>query len=226
MSFDDLFNSSFFLTITICSIMIALLYTYVSTKLNEQNHKLQTMVGLVSTMAQELEFMKMNKFSLSKSSLGEQLMSNFIPNNLIDVSDSGYNGEDGDHDDDDDDDDDDGDEDDDEDDDDDDDDDDEDEDNIDIDLTESKHVLEDDHLDIEEIGEHLHLNIDEINTNDIKVCNLSNITPEMASEIKSVFKQDLKKIKLPELKQMAQEKNPDLDISKLKKDELIQLLKS
>ena len=46
----------------------------------------------------------------------------------------------------------------------------------------------------------------------------------MASEIKSIFKLDFKKLKLPELKQMAKDKNPDVDISKLKKEELIQLL--
>ena len=72
MSFDDLFNSSFFLTITICSIMIALLYTYVSTKLNEQNHKLQTMVGIVSSMEQELHHININRFATSKPSFGEQ----------------------------------------------------------------------------------------------------------------------------------------------------------
>ena len=220
MSFDDLFNTSFFLTITICSIMIALLYTYVSTKLQEQNHKLQTMVGIVSCVEQELHQIHINRFALSKPSLGEQLMSNFSKNTLIEVSDSGYNGEDGDHDGDEDDDEEDEDDDEEEDDDDDaddeEDDDDDDAENIDIDLTES--------VEVEELGDTLKFDIEEVDGNDIKVCNLSNITPEMASEIKSVFKLDFKKLKLPELKQMAKDKNPDLDISKLKKDELIQLL--
>ena len=137
---------------------------------------------------------------------------------MIEVSDNGSNDDDEDDEEDDD-----NDEDDDEDDDDDDDDDD-----IDIDLTETKYndltheiISENLHFDIEDVNK-----IEEINTNEIKVFNLSNITPEMASEIKSVFKQDFKKIKLPELKQMAKEQHPSLDISKLKKEELIQLLNS
>ena len=47
MSIDDLFNSSFFITITLTAIMIALLFTFFTNKLNEQNHKLETMVDIM-----------------------------------------------------------------------------------------------------------------------------------------------------------------------------------
>ena len=58
MSIDDLFNSNFFITITISAVLISLLYLFVSNKLQEINGKMQTIFDIMRTLTSEVQMMK------------------------------------------------------------------------------------------------------------------------------------------------------------------------
>ena len=58
MSIDDLFNSNFFITITISAVLISLLYLFVSNKLQEINGKMQTIFDIMRTLTNEVQMMK------------------------------------------------------------------------------------------------------------------------------------------------------------------------
>ena len=237
MSLDDLFNSSFFITITISAIMVALLYTYVSNKLNEQNHKLQTMVGIITSLTQEIEYWKHSKHSQPGGVVNQFGSGMVFKNpNLIDVSVSSNESEeeadDEDEDDEDDDEEDDEEEDDEEEDDEeeddeeDDDEEDEDDEEDDDDKKDSGKIKKSD-LVIEDLNElpPLEVDSDELTpNNNIKILNIHDISEQVTNTIEKKMKQNFKKMKLPELKQLLKEKNPSIDADKYKKDELIQLL--
>jgi hypothetical protein len=63
MAFADLFSSSYLFSIAIIIILIGGIFAYVSYRMSEQDHKLTTMVNLVSMLAQDLQFVK-NKVNL------------------------------------------------------------------------------------------------------------------------------------------------------------------
>lgn len=58
MSLSDIFTPSVVISLAISLLLIGLLGLYVSNKLNEQNHKLNTMFDLVSTLANELQMVR------------------------------------------------------------------------------------------------------------------------------------------------------------------------
>jgi hypothetical protein len=58
MSLSDIFTPSVVISLAISVLLIGLLGLYVSNKLNEQNHKLNTMFDLVSTLAGELQMVR------------------------------------------------------------------------------------------------------------------------------------------------------------------------
>lgn len=58
-SLSDLLNPSFFITLGIVVLFIALVVVYFESKIREQNHKIASMLSLVSTMAEEMNGMKM-----------------------------------------------------------------------------------------------------------------------------------------------------------------------
>ena len=251
MSMDDLFNSSFFITITLTAIMIALLFTFFTNKLNEQNHKLETMVDIIQSLTAEIQFIrsspnlnlshsiptqKNNIESSSKQFSNKMFSTN--TSNLINVSEHSSEEDDNDEDEDEDDDEDeDEDEDEDNDDDDDDDEDDEDEEDDDNDDDDEGKVFE----------KHVSNNADDdkakYEEEDINIKNITNLIIQELTEgslennnIKSIInedlqqdsylgnKNDLKKKRINELKEILKKKNPTLDISKLKKEEIIDIL--
>ena len=159
MAITDLFSSSFLFSVAIIIILIGVIFAYLSNRMAEQDHKINSMIGLVTTMANETQFFRskihaiqqqldltttdqLHSIQLSTNNLGE----GEINKNLISVSDNEY----------------DEDEDDDEEEDDDDDDDDEDEDEDD-----------DDDEDDEDNDENLDEDIDYLNNKSIKVITLS-----------------------------------------------------
>jgi len=71
MAISDLFSSSFLFNIAIIILLIGAIFAYVSYKMSEQDHKLTSMINLVSILAQDLGFVK-NKLRL----LGQQQDSN------------------------------------------------------------------------------------------------------------------------------------------------------
>ena len=58
MSFTELFSTSFFISIAGIFLIVSLIMTYISYRMSEQDHKISSMLGLISTMAQELEFFR------------------------------------------------------------------------------------------------------------------------------------------------------------------------
>jgi hypothetical protein len=61
-SLTDLFNPTFFMFLGVTLLVAALLTSYFESKLREQNHKLTTMLSLVSSLAEELNG---NKFAVN-----------------------------------------------------------------------------------------------------------------------------------------------------------------
>jgi len=123
MALADIFNPTFFLILGIVMLLLGLLVIYFETKLRDQNHKISSMVSLVSAMAEEIRGRKPNS---NLNSIPMQNLNSMFPINgrmsgmnvgLIPVSDNEQEEDEEDDEDDDDDDDDDNDDDDEEDDD-------------------------------------------------------------------------------------------------------------
>ena len=58
MSLSDIFTPSVVISLAISLLLIGLLGLYVNNKMNDQNHKLNTMFDLVSTLANELQMVR------------------------------------------------------------------------------------------------------------------------------------------------------------------------
>jgi len=90
MAFNDLLSTSFLFSIAIIIILIGGIFAYVSYRMSEQDHKITSMLGLVSTMAEELQFFR-SKLSSQNQSSGQSIPfpeeRHFIPildpNNLV-----------------------------------------------------------------------------------------------------------------------------------------------
>jgi len=70
MAFSDLFSVSFLVSLGITLLLTGLLGMFLVQKIQEQNHKMASMLGLVSTMAEELNFMR-----------GRMQMMSYVPQN-------------------------------------------------------------------------------------------------------------------------------------------------
>lgn len=85
MSFFDAFSSSSFLfSISIVIIFASALFAYVSYRMSEQDHKLNSMIGLISTMAEETHFLRSKLSGLQQKIEG---FNHITKEDLIDVSD-------------------------------------------------------------------------------------------------------------------------------------------
>lgn len=98
MPFLELFSSSFLLTIAIVVILIGIVFAYISYRMSDQDHKISSMVSLVSTMAEELQFFrtKMNTLPSTATTFQQYSPPMHVRNNesLIEVSDDEYDDED------------------------------------------------------------------------------------------------------------------------------------
>jgi hypothetical protein len=255
-SLADLFSPTFLMFLGILVLVVALMVVYFESKMRDQNHKIASMLSLVSTLAEDMNGVKMGLNQLAVTRMGGSFPQNFeqplensrVPFNqetkLIEVSD----GEDDDDDDDIDDDEDIDDDDDDEDDDDDDDDD------------ESNHNVvkvfkidmnnEDDNLELDDLDEEL----DELDDELSEVQSLSSKSSKLSNKLEeTIYEQtfqeplsisadlktisidleesqhdslDYKKLSLPKLRSIVSDKGLASDASKLKKNELLKLLGS
>jgi len=81
-----MFSTPLLVYLGIMLLLVGLLGLYFTQKLNEQNHKISSMLGLVSTMAEELNYMRSRIKSVAA---GPTVVSDFRPvaNSLIPVSD-------------------------------------------------------------------------------------------------------------------------------------------
>jgi len=105
MSLSDIFTPSVVISLAISVLLIGLFGLYVNNKLNEQNHKLNTMFDLVSTLANELQMVRSQQpLGMGSVSMGggggvrvyekpEVANTNHLVN-MIDVSDDSDSGDD------------------------------------------------------------------------------------------------------------------------------------
>ncbi len=94
MAIGDLFSTSFLFSIAIIIILIGGLFAYVSYRMAEQDHKLTSMVNLVSILAQDLQVVRTKVLSLQKQDTpnveySSQMMGGGGASDLISVSDDG-----------------------------------------------------------------------------------------------------------------------------------------
>jgi hypothetical protein len=101
---SEIFSTSFLVSIAVCLILVGGLFAYFNYRFSEQNHKMQSMLGLVSTMAEEMQYFRSKLTNQSvepndtsdeaNSNLNVQIIPNFLGGNansqmsLIEVSDS------------------------------------------------------------------------------------------------------------------------------------------
>ena len=85
MGVFDIFSTSFLFSIAIILLICGGIFTYFSYKIDNQNHKLTSMVNLVSILAQDLQFVK-NQLNTNVSKI--QMMDP-VNSDLISVSDGG-----------------------------------------------------------------------------------------------------------------------------------------
>ena len=96
VSLTDLFNPTFFIFLGILMLAIAFLVIYFENKMRDQNHKISSMLSLVSTLADDLNGVKMglnhliikggNSFNES-SNIYEENLGKITTQDLIEVSD-------------------------------------------------------------------------------------------------------------------------------------------
>ena len=98
MGFFDIFSTSFLFSIAIIILFCGGLFTYFSYKIDTQNHKLTSMVNLVSVLADDLQFVKnklnknnVDKYNVDKYNVDNNLhkiqMIHKVNSELISVSD-------------------------------------------------------------------------------------------------------------------------------------------
>ena len=92
MPLTDLFNPTFFMFLGILLLVVALLVVYFENKMRDQNHKIASMLSLVSTLAEDMNGVKFGLNHLARNTMGgaDPLNTAFISsddNKLITVSD-------------------------------------------------------------------------------------------------------------------------------------------
>jgi hypothetical protein len=103
MAFTELLSSSFLFSIAIIIILIGLIFLYISYRMSEQDHKISSMLGLITTMAEEMQFFrsKLSRLSglehhpivLDPNNLMNMVAGNSNRTDLISVSDDDCNEE-------------------------------------------------------------------------------------------------------------------------------------
>ena len=68
MAISDIFSTSFLFSVSIIIILIGCIFAYISYRMGEQDHKLTSMVNLVSILAQDLQFVKSKVNTLQHNS--------------------------------------------------------------------------------------------------------------------------------------------------------------
>ena len=100
MSGSDIFSLSFLCCLGISLLLIGLLSIYFNNKLTEQEHKISAMFGIVTTMADQIQFLRTNRNVIADPSKNGLDVNNYTPfenTDLINVSDDeGDDGDDGD----------------------------------------------------------------------------------------------------------------------------------
>ena len=86
MAFTELLSSSFLFSIAIIIILIGLIFSYISYRMSEQDHKISSMLGLITTMAEEMQFFRSKLSRLSGPDQQQQQHHVVLdPNNLVNM---------------------------------------------------------------------------------------------------------------------------------------------
>jgi hypothetical protein len=80
-SLSDIFNPSFFMCLGILVLLTALIVVYFESKMREQNHKIASMLSLVSSLAEEQNNLRMETYRMITS--GQNSSANSIPLNNV-----------------------------------------------------------------------------------------------------------------------------------------------
>ena len=83
-SLSDIFNPSFFMCLGILVLLTALVVVYFESKMREQNHKIASMLSLVSSLAEEQHNLRMEVFRMV--STGQTNQVNSFPVNSFPVN--------------------------------------------------------------------------------------------------------------------------------------------
>ena len=76
-SLTDLFNPTFLMFLGILVLVVALLVVYFESKMRDQNHKIASMLSLVSTLAEDMNGVKMGLNHLAMNRVGGSMMPPF-----------------------------------------------------------------------------------------------------------------------------------------------------
>jgi hypothetical protein len=93
MGLADILSTPFLISLGITFLLVGILGIFLSQKIMDQNHKISSMLGLVTTMAEELNFLRsrfqMNTSNLVQQASGAKNATNQVPEEepLIEVSD-------------------------------------------------------------------------------------------------------------------------------------------
>ena len=79
---SEIFSTSFLFSIAIIVILVGGLFAYFNHRFSEQNHKMQSMLGLVSTMAEEMQYFRSKINTRPVSQMPDIDKIQFIPNFL------------------------------------------------------------------------------------------------------------------------------------------------
>ena len=80
-SLSDIFNPSFFMCLGILVLLTALIVVYFESKMREQNHKIASMLSLVSSLAEEQNNLRMETYRMITT--GQNSLSNSLPSNNV-----------------------------------------------------------------------------------------------------------------------------------------------
>ena len=91
-SLTDLFNPSFLMFLGILVLVVALLVVYFESKMREQNHKIASMLSLVSTLAEDINGIKygLNQLSVAYVNNNQNLYTTDFSENVRPLEDSFY----------------------------------------------------------------------------------------------------------------------------------------
>ena len=218
----ELFNPTFFMFLGILLLVVAIIVVYFESKAREQNHKIASMLSLVSTLAEDMNRVKVgiNRFALQQHQHQEPLNNAFISddyyeseeeNKLIEVSDDESEESDSDDEEE------------------------QEENNVKV-LKLNIHSDEEQEEDLEEeegLEEELELeateDLEDFDDIDEKSDEYVNENPFSATDLKTINihldeSLDYKKLPLPKLRTIVSEKGLATDTTKLKKNELLKLL--
>lgn len=101
MAISDIFSSTFLISLAVTLFIASMLYIYISNKFAEQNHKINSMFSLISTMAEEQQYFRAKLVGrnsqlhdLDKAQFAPHLLNNNDYNNYNDDQDNNENNND------------------------------------------------------------------------------------------------------------------------------------